>query len=332
MSSVFDFNEIYKNNLKCFNILVLGDIIYDNYLFCNTNRISPEAPVPILKPHKEEFKLGGAANVFNNIIALGAKASLCGVTGDDPEGMKIKSKLISLDNTPELIFTDSNRPTSKKTRVMVGTHHLLRIDDEKTDVISEEIERTINDTISKKIDSYNLLVISDYNKGVLKHSLVQNLIKIFTQRGKIVIADPKCDFYKYSGAYLIKPNINELTMFIGNPSLSNNWELLNKYCKPIFKKGNFKYIYTTLGEKGGILLKNNGGLAQVSAFGKKAVDITGAGDVTIAALAIAMAAKIDINKAVNFASFAAGISVSKMGTSIVEKSEIITLIEKEIMI
>ena len=320
---MFDFNEVYNDNLKSSNILVLGDIIYDNYLFGNTNGNSPEAPVPIFKPYKEEFKLGGAANVFNNIISMGAKASLCGVTGDDIEGMIIKSKLKSLNNISELIFTDSNRPTSKKTRVIAGAHHLIRIDEEKTDIINEGMERIIFDAINRNIDLYNLLVISDYDKGVLGHSLVRNVIKLFNQRNIMVIADPKYDFYKYTGAYLIKPNIKELSTFIGNSNIVNDISSLQKKCHPVFMKGKFKYIYVTLGEKGGILLDGRGAAEYVPALGKKAVDITGAGDTALAAIAIAIVAKIDILKAIHFASYVAGISISKLGTATVDVSEII---------
>ena len=317
--------------MRLSNILVFGDIIYDNYLFGNVDRLSPEALVPIFQPCKEEFRLGGAANVFNNIIALGVKAELCGIIGDDREGMTIKTRLMDLNNTPELIVTDIYRPTSKKTRIIAGTHHLIRIDEEKLDEISDEIELKIYDAINNNIESYDLLVISDYNKGLLKHSLVRKVIDLFVHRNKIVIADPKCDFFKYTDAYLIKPNINELSKFIDNHNIGNNLESLYKYCQPLFSRGNFKYIYVTLGEKGGVLLNNNGIVQYVPAFGKKSVDITGAGDTTFAALAIAMAAKIDIIKAVNFASYVAGISVSKIGTATVEATEIISLLKENMI-
>ena len=323
---MFDIDDIYNDALISSNILVVGDIICDNYIFGKTERLSPEAPVPIFKPWKEELRLGGAANVFNNIISLGAKAQLCGIIGNDKEGVNINSKIINLNNSPDLIAVSDERPTTKKTRLLVGNHHLLRIDEETTSEINEEIEIKAFENINRRVDAYDLLVISDYNKGFLKHSFIRKVIELFIERDKKIIVDPKSDFYKYSGAFMIKPNINELSKFVDDKDVLNNHDSLICHCKTLLKKGDLKYIYVTLGEKGGVLIGKEDGDQIVPALGGEAVDITGAGDATLAAIATAIAAKVDIKKAVNFASCVAGISVSKAGTTMVTKSEVISFI------
>ncbi len=315
-------DDIYNNILRSSNILVIGDIIYDNYLFGNAARLSPEAPVPIFKPCNEEFRLGGAANVFNNIISLGANAQLCGVIGNDKEGANIKSKLINLNNSPDLIFVSSKRPTTKKTRLLVGNQHLLRIDEEITSEIDDEIEIKAFDVINKKIDLYDLLVVSDYSKGFLKHSLVRKIISLFIEKNKKIIVDPKSDFYKYSDVFLIKPNINELSKFVNDSNIHNDHMRLTRYCKTILSRGDFEYIYVTMGEKGGVLVGREDTAQVIPSFGDKVADITGAGDAALGAIAVAIAAKADIVKAVSFASCVAGISVSKAGTATVTKSEV----------
>lgn len=324
---MFSIHDIYNNHLKSSNILVVGDIIYDNYLFGDAIRLSPEAPVPIFKPCNGEFRLGGAANVFNNIISLGASAQLCGLIGNDKEGTDIRTILFNLNNSPDLIFESAERLTTKKTRLLVGNHHLLRIDEEITAEIDEEIEYKAFNIINDKIDLYDLLVISDYNKGFLKYSFVRKIIKLFIDKNKKIVVDPKTDFYKYSDAFLMKPNASELYKFVDGNNIHNDHNSLIHHCKIILSKGNFKYIYVTLGEKGGILVGREETTQIVPAFGGEAVDITGAGDVTLAAIAIAVAAKADIVKTVNFASCVAGLSVSKTGTTTVTKTEAVSFIQ-----
>lgn len=319
-------DDIYNGILKTSNILVIGDIIYDNYLFGAATRISPEAPVPIFKPYDHEFKLGGAANVFHNIISLGGNANLCGIIGNDKEGANIQSKCINLKNSSDLLIISNERPTTKKTRLLVDNHHLLRIDEETTSEIDEDTEIKVFGIINDRIDSYDLLVISDYNKGFLKDSLIRKVVNLFIDRNKKIIVDPKSDFYKYSDAFLIKPNVNELSKFVNDNDIYNNHNSLIRHCKTILKQGDFKYIYVTMGEKGGVLVGREEDEQIIPAFGGEAVDVTGAGDAALAAIAVTVAAKVDIIKAVNFASCVAGISVSKAGTSTITKSEIISFI------
>lgn len=326
---MFAIDDIYNDTLKASNILVIGDIIYDNYLFGNATRLSPEAPVPIFKPSNKEFRLGGAANVFNNIISLGVNAQLCGIIGNDKEGNNTRRKLSKLNNLSDLIIVSNERPTTKKTRLLVDNHHLLRIDEESTLEIDEKTEMKAFNTINDKIESYDLLVVSDYNKGFLKHSFIRKVIDLFFSRNKKIIVDPKSDFYKYAGAFLIKPNLKELSIFVGDNDIYNDASSLICHCKTILTKGNFDYIYVTMGDKGGILIGRDDSKQIIPAFGGEVVDITGAGDTTLAAIAVATAADVDIVKAIHFASYVAGISVSKAGTATVTKSEVVCFIHSK---
>lgn len=326
---MFIINDIYNDALKASNILVVGDIIYDKYLFGNATRLSPEAPVPVFKPSNEEFRLGGAANVFNNIISLGVNAQLCGIIGNDKEGNNTRRKLNKLNNLSDLIIVSNERPTTKKTRLLVDNHHLLRIDEETTLEIDEKTEMKAFNTINDKIESYDLLVVSDYNKGFLKHSFIRKVIDLFVGRNKKIIVDPKSDFYKYAGAFLIKPNLKELSIFVGDNDIYNDHSSLIRHSKTVLTKGDFNYIYVTMGEKGGVLIGRNGSDQIIPALGGETVDITGAGDATLAAIAVAVAANAEIIKAVHFASCVAGISVSKAGTAAVTKSEVISSIREK---
>ena len=321
---MFAIDDIYNDVLKTTNILVIGDIIYDKYLYGDTTRLSSEAQVPIFKPYNEEYRLGGAANVYNNIIALGASSQLCGIIGNDKEGNNIRTNLKDLNNSSDLVFVSSERATTKKTRLLVNNHHLLRIDEEIISEIDDNIEVKAFNTIKNRIDLYDLLVISDYDKGFLKKSFIRKVVDLFIYRNKKIIVDPKSDFYKYSGAFLIKPNLKELSKFVGEDNLHNDHTSLIRHSKTVLTKGDFDYIYVTMGENGGVLIGRDGSDQIIPAFCGETIDTTGAGDTTLAAIAFATAANVDILKAVHFASYVAGISVSKAGTATVTKAEVIS--------
>ncbi|MCL2406400.1 MAG: PfkB family carbohydrate kinase [Defluviitaleaceae bacterium] len=315
--------DIYDDSLESCTMLVLGDIICDKYIFGKAERLSPEAPVPVFLPVECEFRLGGAANVFNNIKSLGVNAHLCGVVGNDKDGMDIAAMLNSLNNPCEYLLTVNDRPTTKKTRLVASGHPLLRIDNEYICVIDEMAETKVFDLISKNIELYDLLVVSDYKKGFCKRSLIEKIIDLFIGKGKKIIVDPKSDFYKYSGAYMIKPNLKELSEFTGHNVSADDLEMLSDICKTVLEEGSFNYIYVTTGKNGGVIFGKDTGLKIIPPFGEAVADVTGAGDTTLAALAVACASGTDVIKAGNFASFVAGISVSKMGTATVSKTDII---------
>ncbi len=327
---IFDLLHKIKTNKK--SILVFGDAIYDNYVIGDVNRFSPEAPVPILIPRVTEWRLGGAANVFNNIISASGKATICTVIGNDPEGEAMKSKLSLLNQSENLIFIDETRRTTKKTRYITEGKHLLRVDEEDGIPISETLFNNVYNKIKDLIDDYDILLISDYAKGFILENLITQIIKLFTERKKIVLTDPKTkNIEKYSGSYLIKPNQNEFLIFIDekNPDLATPYIVTKG--KELLKKSNAEYMYITLGEKGGLLIGNSIEPKFILPHGNKAIDITGAGDSVIAAIALALSSGSKIEDAVEFASYAAGVCVQKTWTTPfrLEEIEQLLIFEKE---
>ena len=326
---MLDILKVIQNGKK--RILVLGDTIYDNYIMGEVLRMSPEAPVPILTPNKFEFKLGGAANVFNVINSFRGNVQLCTLIGNDIEGQHIKNTLIGLDNDPSLIFVDESRITTKKTRLIKSNgSQLLRIDCEDVSPIHKDLLYIITKVIREIVDQFDILVISDYAKGLVTDDLASIVIDIFRDKSKIVLTDPKSScIEKYKNSYLIKPNLNEFNKFVASSRFGDSMERLISHGEILLKKSNAEYIYVTLGKKGGLLIGRSIKAQTIPAYGKSVVDITGAGDTVIAAIALALAADIELAESVRFASYAAGVCVGKIGASTFDTCELQNLMQKE---
>src|SRR5476651_1870879 len=193
------------------SILVIGDLMIDHYIWGGATRLSPEAPVPIVNVKNESTTLGGAGNVVQNLVALGANVTIAGVIGDDSAGIQLIEILEMEGVKTNTIIKDKTRPTTVKTRVLVGSHQLVRVDREVTDPVSKELADELADKLSDCIDSADIVIFSDYNKGLFSPVLTQRLIKIANDHQKKVIIDPKgLNYEKYKGAYIIKPNRKEL--------------------------------------------------------------------------------------------------------------------------
>lgn len=322
--------DVLQNSDCKKNILVLGDAIFDNYAIGEIYRMSPEAPVPVLSISNTEWRLGGAANVFNNIINLGGNANICTMLGDDYEGNLIKSKLSKINRNIDFIYIDKERKTSKKTRYLTkDKKHLLRVDEEDVHPLAEKAATDyIVNKIKNRINEFDILVISDYAKGFVTESIITPIIKIFRDNNKIVLTDPKSkDITKYYGSYLIKPNQDEFLNFIDSHKSNVKISFVIKQGKKMLNKSKAEYIYVTLGKKGGILIGKYIESKFIESRGKSAIDITGAGDTVIACIALALAAGIEITDAVEFSSYAAGACVQRIGTTPIDLNNIKQLIE-----
>lgn len=320
---------IEKNKKR---ILVFGDTIYDCYVFGNVPRMSPEAPVPLFVPNNTIWRLGGAANVFNILVKAGGIVDICTVLGSDQEGERIKEEIYKLSNKEtDLIFIDSNRRTTKKTRYLMPTgQYLLRIDEEDVFPIHDDMGCSVVNKIKNISDEYDILLVSDYAKGFVTDELVLQVINIFKDQGKIVLTDPKSkNIEKYNGSYLVKPNLNEFMDFIGEKIWKTDLSYLKKKGQLLLEKSNIGCIYLTLGEKGGLLIKNSREAIVVSPHGNKTVDVTGAGDTVIAVIALALSANIELLQAIELASYAAGVCVQKIGTTPFAWKEVEKLIVME---
>ena len=301
-------------------ILVIGDIMLDIYYRGEVNRISPEAPVPVFKKDSEMSVLGGAANVAANLSAAGQRVSMIAVTGKDMQGKKIIELFseIGVEYTKIAIW---DRPTITKTRFLAeNNQQVLRVDVEESEPISDKLCTKILDELEKTINNYDLIVLSDYMKGLLTYNFTQGIIKIANNNAKKVIIDVKDPaFEKYEGAYLLKPNQKELQSLTGKPVETE--EQIIFASQYILDKAKCKYILTTCGSKGMILVGEDV-IYKLSTSGKAVYDVTGAGDTTIAYLSAGIANGLNIIEAMKISNYAAGLQVGKVGTSAVYLNEV----------
>ena len=313
-------------NLKKGKVIVFGDVILDKYIMGSIDRISPEAPVPVLRPSNEEIRLGGAANVALNLSSLGTKATLIGVTGKDGDSRVVNELLKK--NKIKIALRKSLHPTISKTRLLSAQQQILRIDEEEN--FSEEDWKFTLELFYKHIslNDVSALVLSDYGKGTLKDTAL--LIKKAKAKGKIVLVDPKGkDFSKYKGADIITPNFSEFEDVVGRVGSEAD---LTKKGKALIKALNLNALLITRGPEGMTLLQNKKGKVLRSDFPTQArdvFDVSGAGDTVIAALAGGLAGGFDLGDSIRMANIAAGIVVAKLGTATVTPQEIIPFLEVE---
>lgn len=292
-------------------ILVLGDIIVDNYLIGNVERVSPEAPVPVVNVNKEKLVLGGAANVVNNLLALKAEVDLISVIGDCDNRILLDKLLERNSISPRFLKTEAHRKITKKTRILSSNQQIVRYDSETTQAITEKSEAEILSVYEEHLENYSIVILSDYGKGVLTPQLTRILIKLANIRGIKVLVDPKGnDYSKYANAYLLTPNRKEAGIATQNDSETYNLKKVIQQLKDNFKLS--KSIITLSGE--GIALYDK----ELKIFPtkvKEVYDVTGAGDTVIAAIAYALANDKTIEEAITFANLAAGIVVTKIGVA-----------------
>jgi D-beta-D-heptose 7-phosphate kinase / D-beta-D-heptose 1-phosphate adenosyltransferase len=301
-------------------ILVVGDLMIDHYLWGSCHRISPEAPVQIIDIQKETTTLGGAGNVINNLLTFGARVDVCSVIGQDEAGQELSQMLEQAGAGIGLLYMQAGRRTSKKSRIIAANQQVVRYDKETKDGIDKESEILILEKIEKVITHYELILFSDYGKGVLTPTLSQAIIRLANQHAVKVLIDPKgSDYTKYNGAYLLTPNKKEASIATkidikDNYALENAGFALKKQC-------NLTYSIITLSEEG-IALFDDSQMYKIPTKAKAVYDVTGAGDTVLASLGFAIANHINLQDACNFANYAAAVVISKVGSATATLSEI----------
>jgi D-beta-D-heptose 7-phosphate kinase / D-beta-D-heptose 1-phosphate adenosyltransferase len=301
-------------------ILVIGDLMIDNYLWGSTNRISPEAPVPIINIDNESSSLGGAGNVINNLKSLGASIDIISVIGEC-ENSKILIKLLkSISIDTKFLITELGRIASKKSRVIVSKQQVARYDLESEADINSKSENEIITIFKSIIKNYDILLLSDYGKGVLTSSLTQYLIKTANKNDIKVLVDPKgFNYSKYKGSYLLTPNKQEASEST-NINI-NDKQSLNEAIIKLKNDLNLTVSLVTLSEDGIAIFDNE--LRIHPTISKEVFDVTGAGDTVLASLGFAIACGVDIDNAVKFSNLAAGVVVGKIGSATATIDEII---------
>ncbi|MBS7563541.1 D-glycero-beta-D-manno-heptose-7-phosphate kinase [Mucilaginibacter sp. Bleaf8] len=303
------------------DILVIGDLMIDHYVWGDATRLSPEAPVPVVNVKSETTTLGGAANVAQNLITLGAKVTLAGVVGDDISGGQLTAILEKEGINTCAIVKDGNRPTTVKTRILAGSHQLVRVDREVTEPVSENMEYELLEKLTSCIARADMVLFSDYNKGLFSPSLSQKLIKAATEQQKKVIVDPKgLNYAKYKGAHIIKPNRKELTEAAKIEKIRTT-EDLQEAAKVIFNQTDTDYLVVTLSEEGmAIMSELTYKMLPVKAT--EVFDVTGAGDTVLATLAYFMSLGMSLEEAGELANHAAAIVIRRVGSATTNLDEI----------
>ncbi len=301
-------------------VLCIGDIILDCYSAGKVERISPEAPIPVLKLSKENKEiLGGSGNVARNICAAETKCHLISVIGDDNDSKKIISLCKKVKSLSFDLIVDKSRCTTKKHRYVSENQQILRVDKEDVTQINEKIEKKILEKFTKNLKNTNVVVISDYQKGLLTKKLLSKIITISNQRGKIIIVDPKnVDLGFYKNSTIITPNIKELTGI--NQNEINDFKI-EKISKKLIKAHGFKSVVTTKGSDGISVVRKNGNNFHIPSKAREVFDVSGAGDTVVSYIASGIARNEDFVTSIELANEAAGIAVGKFGTAVVNRSE-----------
>jgi len=305
---------------KAPKILVIGDLMVDYYFWGSSDRISPEAPVPVVSINNESRVLGGAGNVINNLKALNAKVDVMSVVGECGVSTELKSLLNEIEIDTQYLTTEPKRISSKKTRIIAAQQQVVRYDQENSTEITETSQKTLLSNFRKRITDYDCVLLSDYGKGVLTNELTQQLIKTAKQHSVKILVDPKgLDYAKYKGAYLLTPNKKEAREATGI-NITDDASLACTI-KQLKEEYELDVSLITLSEQGVAIY--DGELRNHPTQTREVFDVTGAGDTVLASLGFALSCELDIDEAVKFANLAAGVVVGKIGSATATLNEII---------
>ncbi|MBN1255105.1 MAG: D-glycero-beta-D-manno-heptose-7-phosphate kinase [Deltaproteobacteria bacterium] len=302
-------------------LLVVGDIMIDEFIWGTVSRISPEAPVPVVAVTHEDLMLGGAANVVHNVHSLGGRVLLAGVIGDDQMGEKIKGLMTEQKINTGGLIVEAGRRTTVKTRIIAHSQQVVRFDRESQGPISTKSQENILRYIEKSWKKVDGIIVSDYGKGLIIPDLMDFIIHRKKDDGKLVAVDPKMNnFNLYTGATIVTPNRQEAEAASGKQI--KNKETLVEVGKSLLERFASQAVLITRGEEGMVLFDRKGGFITVPTVAKEVYDVTGAGDTVISALTLALAAGSTFSEAAVVANYAAGIVVGKVGTATVKPEEL----------
>lgn len=303
------------------SVLVVGDLILDHYVMGKVSRISPEAPVPVVHVESESLRLGGAANVFNNILALGGKADLCGVIGADESGRLLMKELGTKRSGRGGVVIDHDRPTTRKSRVIAHHQQIVRYDIEGRSELKAGLQRKILRYVESRLRELSCVVVSDYAKGVVSAGLMSEITRLAALRKVPVIVDPKVEhFGYYKGVTVITPNHIEATQASGLHG--DDDQTINEAGAVIRQRLGCQSVLITRGEKGMSLYENDGASWHLPTQARQVYDVTGAGDTVIGTLALALSAGASIKNGAILANHAAGIVVGMVGTATVSPKQL----------
>ncbi|MEM7618065.1 MAG: D-glycero-beta-D-manno-heptose-7-phosphate kinase [Pseudomonadota bacterium] len=316
-----NFNEIAEKFVNS-KVLLVGDIMLDEYIKGEVNRISPEGPIPVLRVSSKNNVLGGAGNVFANLCALGCQTQIMSVIGNDEAGKEIENKINALSSDGNLLLKFDDRSTTIKTRLVTSSQQLLRVDAEDNTTIDKLTENHIIESIEEIIDDIDVIILSDYGKEVITERLAYKLIKLANKKKTPIIVDPKGkDYSKYKNATIITPNRKELSESTGGMAVKTDEEILAAG-NTLIKECKFDHVLATRSEDGISTISKKGDPIHYPTQSLEVYDVSGAGDTVVAVAAACIVAGEDLSIAAQVANAAGAIVVSKMGTAVVTPAEI----------
>lgn len=317
------FNPVYEQirSFRGKRVLVIGDIILDHFIRGTVERISPEAPVPVVAMRSEEYHLGGAGNVAANIRALGGVPVLLGVIGNDPSGERVIQEMERLKLSSGGVLIDLGKPTVTKTRIIAGHQQVCRVDREVTQPMSVELFKKVVLFVQNHLEEVEAVLVSDYGKGLINEKLLAAVLPTAQRAGRLVAVDPKSrDFSMYTPVTLLTPNKKEAAAAAGIEVRDDR--TLRQAAEAVLKKTKAENLVITLGEEGLALFRASGFQRRFPTVAREVFDVTGAGDTVIAVMTLAMAAGVNVEDAAVLANHAAGIVVGKLGTAVVQPEEL----------
>ena len=328
MSTTYDSNVLSESidKFSSCRILVVGDVIMDEFLWGRVERISPEAPVPVVQVEEESLVLGGAGNVVNNIISLGGQALLCGVIGNDAMGRELVHMLQKMNSPTHGLVVEDRRPTTIKTRIVAHSQQVVRVDREESEPVTEASIKKIITVIKEQLGSIDAIVISDYGKGVVARSLMDGIRSLGQGSQTILAVDPTVrNLALYKDVTLITPNNYEAQQMSGIHIEDD--QSVRQAGVHLLEELGCQMVLITQGDKGMTLFEGNGETTQIPTVARKVFDVSGAGDTVIATFTLALAAGLTPSEAALLSNLAAGIVVGEVGTAPVAASRL-----KEILI
>ncbi len=306
-------------------IAVVGDLMLDRYFWGTVSRISPEAPVPVVEVESESTRLGGAANVANNIASLGGVPIMMGVIGNDDAGKMLKKIIEDQQFPTNGIVLDDTRPTTIKTRVIAHGQHVVRIDREAKNDVGEEVQQQLIKSLERQLNDIQGIILEDYNKGVLAKGLIVRIIELAKRKKKIIAVDPKFNnFFEYKDVTIFKPNRKETEEALG-VRLSTD-EKIKKAGKDLLDRLSAENVLLTLGEKGMSLFERNGSVSTIPTAARRVADVSGAGDTVISTLTMAMASGANIGESSTLANLAGGIVCGEVGIVPIDKKTLFSAV------
>ena len=314
-------------------VLCIGDVMLDHFIYGKVERISPEAPVPVFNYRNEKSMLGGAGNVVANLKTLGCRADLISFIGADSAGLEVR-RLLEAVSDDSLSIEVPGYPTIEKTRLIAGNSHILRVDTERRFDDVAEADAVLDAELGKRVQAADIILLSDYAKGMLSPARCQRIIEACRKANKPVIIDPKgSDYSKYAGATVVKPNLKEFNQATGmnaTPDAPDFFDCLRKGARMLFEQHGIENLLVTLSEHGMAFVsaQDPDNLFHIPTEAREVFDVSGAGDTSLAAFGASLATGADIQDAMKLANIASGIAVGKLGTSCVSDQEILEALSR----